>query len=128
MGLCNGLASGAYCAPDPEHPTQQVHYVADSGTSMAAPQVSGAVAVVQSAAMAKLGRYLTPAEVKDVLVSTATRMTRLDGLASWPCGIVLRECGEVGSLYTGEPYEAWQVGAGMLSVEKAVAAVDALSP
>jgi serine protease AprX len=42
-----------------------------SGTSMAAPHVAGYVAVLQEAAREGLGRYLTPAEVEDVLEDTA---------------------------------------------------------
>ena len=49
-------------------------------------------------------------------------MTRTDGLWDWPCGQPLFvDCGTPleGSM-TGQPYEAWHVGAGMLDVARAV--------
>jgi len=41
------------------------------GTSQAAPMVAGMVAIMQNASMSLGGRYLTPAEVRQILVSTA---------------------------------------------------------
>ncbi len=43
-----------------------------SGTSSASPIVTGAVACIQGHARAKLGRVLTPAEVRSMLMSTGT--------------------------------------------------------
>lgn len=42
-----------------------------AGTSQAAPMVAGMVAIMQNASMSLGGRYLTPAEVRQILVSTA---------------------------------------------------------
>jgi subtilisin family serine protease len=46
------------------------YYAAFGGTSAASPYAAGAVACLQSAAKANLGRYLTAAEVKAALLST----------------------------------------------------------
>lgn len=48
-----------------------------AGTSMAAPMVAGVVALMQDAAQTFGGRYLTPAEVRDILRRTAD--TIVDG-------------------------------------------------
>lgn len=45
------------------------------GTSMAAPHVAGYTAVLQQAAMAVHGRWLTPGEIEDVLEDTAYKFT-----------------------------------------------------
>lgn len=45
------------------------------GTSAASPYAAGAAAALQSAAKARLGRYLTPAEVKTVLTATGVKVT-----------------------------------------------------
>ena len=124
----NGSTSALACASaeapacQNERPQDVPYYVPLSGTSMASPQVAGAVAVIQSAAKAKLGRYLTPDEVKSLIEQSATPMTRTDGLWDWPCGQpAFVDCGTPldGSM-TGQPYEAWHVGAGMLDVARAV--------
>jgi serine protease AprX len=60
--------------PDANHPIlppDTLNYAFASGTSMAAPHVTGVVALMQQAAMQNLGRYLTPAEVRNVLQNTA---------------------------------------------------------
>ena len=46
------------------------YYLNFGGTSAAAPYVAGAVAVLQSAALANMGQYLSPAEVRTLLAST----------------------------------------------------------
>jgi hypothetical protein len=46
-----------------------------NGTSSATPFAAGAVADLQTAAMAKLGNYLSPAKVRDILVSTGDQVT-----------------------------------------------------
>jgi subtilisin family serine protease len=92
---------------------------------MSAPHVTGAIAVVQSAAQARLGRTLWPDEVRDLLVRTAAPMTGTDALWDFPCGEPLFVgCGADLNGTTGEPYAAWQVGAGALHVG---AALDALT-
>jgi len=45
------------------------YYPYFDGTSAACPYAAGAVSVLQSAAVARTGRYLTPAEVRDLLVT-----------------------------------------------------------
>ena len=53
----------------------------DSGTSMSAPIVSGVVALMQDAAMTFGGRYLTPSEVRDIIVTSGVQVrdTELPG-------------------------------------------------
>ena len=46
-----------------------------NGTSSACPFAAGSVAVVQRAAQQQIGRYLTPMEVRDVLISTGVPVT-----------------------------------------------------
>jgi hypothetical protein len=95
---------------------------------MASPQVAGAVAVIQSAAKAKLGRYLSPDEVKAVLQSSATPMTAKDLYYDWPCATPpFPDCGQPFGPMTQQPYEAWHAGAGMLDVARAVDQVIAMA-
>jgi serine protease AprX len=125
--LSCGSAEPPACLPPPEALQYEPSYMVLSGTSMAAPHVAGAVAVVQSAAKKRLGRLLTPAEVRSVLTASADRMTKTDSLWDWPCGSTLfQPCGGPITGTTGKPYERWQVGAGYLDVAGAVRAVDAL--
>jgi serine protease AprX len=49
-------------------------YATSSGTSMASPHVAGVVALMQQAAHAGQGRWLTPAEVRNILQNTAAPM------------------------------------------------------
>ena len=61
-------------APDPNDvilPPDDASYAYASGTSMSSPHVAGVAALLQQAALANLGRYLTPAEVRNVLQNTA---------------------------------------------------------
>jgi serine protease AprX len=118
---CGGVAEPPACVPPPEAVQYEPFYMPLSGTSMASPHVAGAVAVLQTRAKAALGRRLTPAEVRSVLVGSATPMTGLDGLHDWPCGSPLFvSCGEPIDGMTGKAYERWQVGAGYLNVTGAL--------
>lgn len=72
------------------------HYTCASGTSMAAPHVTGVVALMQAAA----GGKLSPAKVKKILVATARPMFRNDGT----------------------PFATWEVGAGYLDAFEATKA------
>jgi serine protease AprX len=116
------------CVPPAGAEQYEPFYMPLSGTSMAAPHVAGAVAVMQSEAQTKLGRRLTPAEVRQALIDSSTPMTGVDGLWDWPCGEVpiFVDCGAHVSGTTGQPYARWQVGAGYLDVAGALQRVDAL--
>jgi hypothetical protein len=63
-------------APDGDAPsgTDTAYSAVCSGTSMASPHIAGVVALMQQAAQARLGRYLTPLEVRNILQNTATTM------------------------------------------------------
>ena len=63
-------------APDGDAATgaDTAYYAVSSGTSMASPHIAGVVALMQQAAHAQLGRYLTPLEVRNILQNTATAM------------------------------------------------------
>jgi serine protease AprX len=52
----------------------ELYYATSSGTSMAAPHASGVIALMQQAAQASLGRWLTPLEVRNILQNTASTM------------------------------------------------------
>ena len=116
------------CVPPAGAEAYEPYYMPLSGTSMAAPHVAGAVAVIQSKARAAIGRRLTPDEVRQVLVESATPMTGRDGLWDWPCGSLplFVECGERTAGTTGQPYARWQVGAGYLNVAGALSRVESL--
>jgi subtilisin family serine protease len=127
---CGGSADPPACLE--EGPEVQAFYVAQTGTSMSAPHVAGAIAVIQSKALAALGRQLTPAEVRDVLTSTAAPMTKPDVMYNWPCGEqFFVDCGSRldsnGPVMTGQPYQDWHVGAGAMDVAAALARIDAMA-
>jgi serine protease AprX len=120
---CGASAEAPSCVPP--KPEYEPRYVSMSGTSMAAPMVTGAIAVVQSRAAAEVGRRLTPDELKALLASTAAPMTKADGFWDYPCGAIALfvDCGADVNGTTGQPYASWQVGAGALDIQAALAAV-----
>lgn len=67
-------ASGGTDNPDAATGDDALYYAASSGTSMAAPHVAGTIALVQQAAQATHGRWLTPLEVRNLLQNTARPM------------------------------------------------------
>lgn len=92
---------------DPIIPPDTLWYAHASGTSMSAPHVSGIIALVQEAALRNLGRYLTPAEVKNLLQNTAVSRDPSRG----PGGLPL--------------YQHYTMGAGYADALAAVRAVEA---
>ena len=128
-----GVVVGTACAQqDPaacmsDRPDLEPFYTPSSGTSMAAPHVTGAIAVVQDAAQSRLKRRLSPDEVKALLTRTATPLTKHDALWDFPCGEIL-PCGSKVAGTTMRPYERWQVGAGALNVGRALDAIAAAPP
>jgi serine protease AprX len=54
--------------------TDELNYATSSGTSMAAPHLTGVIALMQQAAHTSLGRWLTPVELRNILQNTATPM------------------------------------------------------
>lgn len=54
-------------------------YTFASGTSIAAPFVSGAAALVQAAAQDRLGKTLTVGELKELLMGSAEALPQLEG-------------------------------------------------
>ena len=125
---CGASAEAPSCVPP--KPEAEPFYFSSSGTSMAAPHVTGAIAVIQDAARTKWGRRLTPDEVKAVLVRTATPMTKKDGLWDWPCGSapIFIDCGDDVDGTTGTSYASWQVGAGALDLNAALRYVTSTRP
>jgi hypothetical protein len=92
---------------------------------MAAPHVTGSIAVLQGAARARLGRRLTPDEVEAVLTRSTAPMGRKDALYDFPCADQVPgfQCGADVEGTTNAPYARWQVGAGALHVGSALAAI-----
>jgi serine protease AprX len=118
QATCGASAEAPACAGmKPEHVP---YYVPISGSSMAAPHVVGAIAVIQSAARQRLGHLLTPDEVKQLLADSAAPMTARDGMYDYPYCPLLFACGGAFPSLTGKPYEPWQVGAGYLDVAAAL--------
>lgn len=98
---------------DPILPPDDLSYAYASGTSMSSPHVAGLAALVQEAALSNLGRYLTPAEVRNVLQNTAVSRDPARGAGGLP------------------HYQGYTMGAGYadaLAAVRAVAAGAGLQP
>lgn len=81
LGTVPGSMVGAGGSPTSDQ--TRPHYVAMTGTSVAAAHVAGAVALIQQAAHRETGCFLSAAQVQDVLTSTATP---LPGHEQWEAG------------------------------------------
>ena len=68
-----GFVTDVTDTPNPDFilPPDNARYATGSGTSMAAPHVTGIVALMQEAAFDARGSYLTPDEVENILQNTA---------------------------------------------------------
>ena len=69
---------------DPILPPDDLYYAYASGTSMSSPHVAGIAALLQQAAIVNLNRYLTPAEVRNVLQNTAVSRAAARGPGGLP--------------------------------------------
>jgi serine protease AprX len=127
QATCGASAEPESCVPP--KPEYEPFYFSSSGTSMAAPHVTGAIAVLQDAAQTLWNRRLTPNQVKELLAGTAAPMTKTDGWWDFPCDSPLFvACGDDVDGTTGAPYAAWQVGAGALDLNAALSAITAKAP
>jgi serine protease AprX len=98
---------------DPILPPDDLSYAYASGTSMSSPHVAGVAALLQQAAVVNLQRYLTPAEIRNVLQNTAVRRDAARGPGGLP------------------NYQGYSMGAGYadaLAAVRAVAAGTQLQP
>ena len=120
-GTSHAVCAGGLEVPAciPERAQDDPFYSTLTGTSMAAPHVVGAIAVIQSAAVAKNGKRLPLRKLRTVLADATAPMTKLDALYDGPCPYLV-ECGAQFGNTTGLPYEPWQVGAGALDLSRAV--------
>ena len=84
------------------------------GTSAACPYAAGAVACLQSAAMDILGRYLTPAEVKENLIAMGDYITDGKIAISRPRVNLARAVDNL--TFSGETFTVYNDGTGMLTV------------
>ena len=104
-----GFVTDVTDTPNPDFilPPDNARYATGSGTSMAAPHVTGIVALMQEAAFDARGTYLTPDEVKNILQNTAVR----DDAARGPGGL--------------PRYQGYTMGAGYADALAAVQAASA---
>lgn len=118
-GVMNAIAVREPVDVNPEH---VAYYDILTGSSMAAPHVAGAIAVIQQKAKAVRGSFLSPAEVKALLEQSAVPMGKRDMVWDWPCGAdFLPACGSFATAgMTQQPYEDWQVGAGGMDIRRAL--------
>ncbi|MCW5550740.1 MAG: S8 family serine peptidase [Verrucomicrobiae bacterium] len=84
------------------------------GTSAACPYAAGAVAALQAAAMATTGSYLTPAEVKNQLLSTGDLITDTKVAITKPRVNLGSAIAALSS--TGQPIRIYNDGTGSLTV------------
>ena len=119
-----GYTTGNYTAPYLYATGSGTAAISFNGTSSACPFVAGAIACIQDSALQRLGRYLTPDEVRALLVETGdpltdvkvTSITRprvnlgraIAGASAWPVSID-RAC-QINDWTASESqwYETWQ--------------------
>ena len=106
-GFVGWVADATSANPDMPVPPDDVWYATSSGTSMAAPHVSGVVALMQQAAHDARGVWLTPQEVRDLLQNTAVGLDAARGPGGLP------------------NYQAYTMGAGYMDAAAAVEAAAA---